>query len=435
MREDLLVPPRRFGQLLTEARLREGTDLEEFASRSDYTVGELADFEAGHRLLDEGIIETIAELYEVDCGPIVPQRVELTIDIDDKRLSAAGQALKLDSDARDHILDRYLALVYLLRNKTPGTEVPLRAEDLAILAASLAERAELVEELLLESMATDEILGIAGWLRTHLWVPRAGALVGVVSVGTLVLISDGTEALPDSITSTIDDGLFDSASSLPLLGQVLENTSTSSSSTSLPESSTTTFATSTSESTSTSAASTTSLETTTSMATTTSSSTTSSTTSEPTVVSNSPESVGAAAEALLPFNWQTALPGWNVVYLGSRSGYRGLTFPYEKRIEMYVRDGDTGQSLAGILAHELGHAIDVTHFNDSDRSVWLNARGQSGAQWWPDAYASDFETGAGDFAEAFAYWAIRDPNSSRLAGTPNASQLATLESLLSGVPL
>ena len=100
---------------------------------------------------------------------------------------------------------------------------------------------------------------------------------------------------------------------------------------------------------------------------------------------------------------------------------------------MYVGEGETAQSLAGILAHELGHAIDVTHFNDADRGAWLEARDQSGAQWWPDAYASDFETGAGDWAEAFAYWALRDPNSSRLAGTPNARQLDVVEKLLSGV--
>ena len=102
---------------------------------------------------------------------------------------------------------------------------------------------------------------------------------------------------------------------------------------------------------------------------------------------------------------------------------------------MYVRDGDTAQSLAGILAHELGHAIDVTHFKDADRAVWLEARGQSGAQWWPDAYASDFETGAGDWAEAFAYWALGDPNSSRLAGTPNSAQLAVVRNLISGTGL
>jgi predicted Zn-dependent protease len=96
-----------------------------------------------------------------------------------------------------------------------------------------------------------------------------------------------------------------------------------------------------------------------------------------------------------------------------------------------VRPSDTPRSLAGILAHELGHAIDVSHFDTDDRERWLEARGVEGAQWWPDAYASDFETGAGDFAEAFAYWALRDVNSSKLAGTPNSAQLETMADLVS----
>ena len=88
--------------------------------------------------------------------------------------------------------------------------------------------------------------------------------------------------------------------------------------------------------------------------------------------------------------------------------------------------------LAGsILAHELGHAIDVTHLHNGDREDWQDARQINGAPWWPDAYASDFQSGAGDFAEAFAYWALKDPSSSQIAGTPTPAQLAVLEQILS----
>ena len=53
-----IVPANRLGQLLAEARLRNGADLAELAYRSDgrFTVGELSDLEAGHRLLDERLI-------------------------------------------------------------------------------------------------------------------------------------------------------------------------------------------------------------------------------------------------------------------------------------------------------------------------------------------------------------------------------------------
>ena len=133
---------------------------------------------------------------------------------------------------------------------------------------------------------------------------------------------------------------------------------------------------------------------------------------------------------MLPFEWRNTLPGWEVRYRGSNSSFRGLTFPYDKVVEIYVRGGDTPESVAGILAHELGHAIDVTHFVASDRDDWLDARGIQSSPWWPSAYANDFQTGAGDFAEAFAYWAVGDPSSSEIGGNPSAAQLDVLRSLV-----
>ena len=143
--------------------------------------------------------------------------------------------------------------------------------------------------------------------------------------------------------------------------------------------------------------------------------------------------IGAAAEALLPFEWQTALPGWSIIYSDANEDFRGLTYPYDSTIELYVRDGDTAESLAGILAHEIGHAIDVTHFDDEMRRTWSETRNIESAQWWPDAYASDFETGAGDFAEAFAVWAVNDPSSSRVAHQPTSSQIRVLQSLIADI--
>ncbi len=413
-----IVPANRFGQLLAEARLRSGADLEELAKRShgEFTVGELHDLEAGHRSLDDALIETITTLYEVDCGIIVPQRAELTIDLDMHVMSASGRAVPLESQQHDHILDRYLSLVYLLRNRQPGSSVPLRDEDVAILAASLAERSELIEEQLLAAMAADTaaVRGLIGWLRQRLWVPGAGALVGAVSIGTLVMVTEGPAAPPSP--AGLDGGLPDlrsnAAARIGLLGATSGATSQAG-----DVGSPTTTASAPATTTSTAAASPAASD------------------APTTTLAESgwtPEQMGEAAEALLPFDWEAALPGWRITYAGSHDRFRGLTFPYDQTIEMYVRADDTPESLAGILAHELGHAVDVTHFKDADRDEWLEARGIPATQWWPDAYASDFETGAGDFAEAFAYWALGDPTSSRVGGTPTTGQLLVLEGLIAG---
>ena len=419
-RTSSVVPANRLGQLLAEARLREGADLEEFAARSDFTVGELSDFEAGHRVLNDAVVSQVTSLYSVDCGPIIPQRAELTIDLNDNVLSAAGHALPLASAEHDHVLERYLSLVYVLRDNQPGTAVPLRDQDLAILAASLAEREELIAEQLLQAMHQDRqsINGLVRWFRNRLWVPGAGAVVGAVSIGTLVMVSSDIGPPAEAASSTPEPDPEPGSAALPRAALILPSTTAAA----VSETSTSVATTSTAA-----PASTTSevlAETTTTQA---------ATTTSAAAVDITPQSMGSQAEALLPFDWQAALPGWTISYSGPDAGFRGLTYPYDKHIEMFVRAGDTPQSLAGILAHELGHAIDVTHFNDGDRNDWRDARNIEDTQWWPDAYASDFQTGAGDFAEAFAYWAVQDPSSSQIAGTPTGDQLAVIEKLVDGI--
>jgi hypothetical protein len=416
-----VVPANRLGQLLAEARLRGCADLEELAGLSDFTVGELSDFEAGHRVLNDRLVAQLTSLYEIDCGPIIPQRAELTIDLSDNMVSAAGHALPLESAAHDHVLERYLSLVYVLRNHQPGSTVPLRDEDVAILAASLAEREELIEEQLLLAMYQDRqsVRGLTRWFRQRLWVPGAGALVGAVSIGTLVMVSadsgsatetsDAPEPEPDSNNRP-------AASRVLVLPAASALSLGSEPSSSLPATPPATPPTTITTVTSTATTSVT--------ATPVAPATDSSTTAAP---SPTPQSVGAQAEALLPFDWQAALPGWTIVYSGPDPGFRGLTYPYDNSIEMFVRDTDTPTSLAGILAHEIGHAIDVTYLDDGQRDSWRKARSIGSEQWWPDAYASDFQSGAGDFAESFAYWAVGDPTSSQLAGAPTTEQLAVLQ--------
>ncbi len=413
-----VVPANRLGQLLAEARLRQGADLEDFAARSSFTVGELSDLESGHRTLSDSLVSEVTSLYEIDCGPIVPQRAELTIDLTDSTMSAAGRAVRLDSAAHDHVLERYLSLVYVLRNNNPGTQVPLRDEDIAILAASLAEREELIEEQLLRAMADEHetVNGLVSWFRRRLWVPTAGALVGAVSIGTLVLVSSDTNAATTPSTEPEPDpgdNLPRTAAGLIIPRSAVNSPTDASTEPTNPDVASTPAAPL--------------LE----------------SAPRPTIAEGTapaavaqtvatPATVGAQAEALLPFDWEEVLPGWTIVYRGPDNGFRGLTYPYDKTIEMFVRDDDTPQSLAGILAHELGHAIDVTYFGDDERDDWKDARGID-AQWWPDAYASDFQSGAGDFAEAFAYWTMNDPSSSQIAGTPTPAQLTTLQDLLDGI--
>lgn len=134
-----------------------------------------------------------------------------------------------------------------------------------------------------------------------------------------------------------------------------------------------------------------------------------------------------AALALLSFPWQERLPGWRVSFLGRDDAYYGMTLVGERRIEVYVREEQSPADIAGVLAHELGHAVDVTLLCWGDRYEWLTRRGQAPtARWYVEDGAIDFESGAGDFAEAFAVWQVGRDSWSRLAGTPTPEQLAWL---------
>ena len=144
---------------------------------------------------------------------------------------------------------------------------------------------------------------------------------------------------------------------------------------------------------------------------------------------STPSTIGAEVESFISYDWQAKLPGWTVVYEGERAGYRGITERLEKKITLYVRPGDSPQYLSEILAHELGHAIDLEHLNDADRFAWLEARGLPHV-WWVGDGLPDFQVGQGDFAEAVAAVMVGSPSDSH-HGEFSPEQLELARQLMS----
>ncbi len=157
--------------------------------------------------------------------------------------------------------------------------------------------------------------------------------------------------------------------------------------------------------------------------------TTSTSTSTSTVAP--PKPIGQQAEEILNYPWREKFPEWTLIWADARSGVRALTFPAEKRIEMYVRPGDDPVFLARVLAHEFGHVADIELNDDADRARWREARGISeSVYWWPQGESYDFDTVAGDFAEAFATMLVGSETKSRVAGQPTAAQLQLMAELV-----
>ena len=146
-----------------------------------------------------------------------------------------------------------------------------------------------------------------------------------------------------------------------------------------------------------------------------------------------PPTIQAQMLAQVNFDWQRAFPNWIVEFRGERSGVRGLTYPAEKRIEIFIRADDTVSSLLRVFTHELGHVVDVELNSNEDRQRWIEQRGlPDGTPWWPSSEAPDFATGAGDFAEAFAVLETGIATRSTVAAQPTAADLELLVELIRG---
>lgn len=140
-----------------------------------------------------------------------------------------------------------------------------------------------------------------------------------------------------------------------------------------------------------------------------------------------------AVRELIIGDWESALPGWTVSFERARQGYKGITYPSRRRIEIYVRRDQSITELAHVLAHELGHAIDVTYFTDAERAAFNVLRGRHpGSPWWVRPGGNDFASGSGDWAECFAWMVTggRGGFFSRLGPPPDAAQQQVMWEML-----
>ena len=111
--------------------------------------------------------------------------------------------------------------------------------------------------------------------------------------------------------------------------------------------------------------------------------------------------------------------GYRLHVAGPVEGIRGQADAATRTITLFVSPQMQPHQVAHDLAHEIAHAFDAQRLSAAQRAEYLRARGVPDAQWWPGREASDYRSGAGDFAEVFALCRAASPEfRSRLAPRP-----------------
>lgn len=134
---------------------------------------------------------------------------------------------------------------------------------------------------------------------------------------------------------------------------------------------------------------------------------------------------------------QIGYPYWGLSFTirfhAARDGYLGYTSYSDRLIVIYVRpcSQESDVVLRHTIAHEIGHAVDYAFADDTRRARWKRLRGIAAVTpWYGCSACTDYDTPAGDFAEAFAYWQA-GPGGFRsdMAGPPTAAQLRAVNAL------
>lgn len=193
---ELLVPPKRLGNLLAGARNTQGLSLAEAADRlgRGWTPVELLEVETGLRPVLDPDIERLTELYGIPTSDLIPERSHLVIDLNEGTMEVGARTVSFTGSEveRREVLGSYLAMVYSMRDLPPGTALALRSPDLEILEGVLSVPQRLIEEEL-RSMMVDPrelVTPRLSRLKGRVLVPVIGVVVAATAAGLLLLVSD-----------------------------------------------------------------------------------------------------------------------------------------------------------------------------------------------------------------------------------------------------
>ena len=408
--EPSLIPPNRFGALLIGSRMQRDQTLVDVAqvSNGQFTPKMLEDIERGRIEIDDGTAKLVAELYELSDDRTDASDNQLVLDLPKRMVGVGNQALTFDEPTADAALERYVSLLYVMREERPGRRLPLRDADLDVLAVSLDRTQERLADELRSLMGEPATEARVSRLSRRLMVTSAGLLVAV-SAGGASLVLIGSDQAEPVVTASPAAAVEDHAT----LTQLAPGTEIRLASWTSPSTSSTDAV----------------------------DDHVHATADHDDIHAHGDEgprgtaidnaeaaAVGAAAIALLDVDLDTLLDGWSLRFEGDHPRFGGVTNSVERTITVHVDSESTVDRVARVLMHEVGHAMDLDLLDDDARGQWLQMRDMP-TVWWAGSGEADFAVGAGDFAEAVAVATTGSESLSRF-GDFTPEQLAFVQALL-----
>ena len=379
------VPSARFRALLTSSRAASDLTVEDLSRRSNcvFSPRQLNEVERGTLLVDEATMATLLDLYQVERPFESPGRGQLVIDLVDDCIRIDELSLPLESRQADDVLERYVSLVHLVRAEEmpTGTVIGLRDDDLDTLAVTLDEPAYAIRQRIRQrgrkASRTHTALRVLGPVLSGLLV------LGVLAAAFFLVRDPATQTATLEVNSAPPQAVAASQPTAPLrtapavasadLGDLAE----------VPA-------------------------------------------GDPIVLSER----ALAIEAAIGWDFRSALPSWRVVHADTHPNWRGVTNTIERTVTLFDRPVTSIDEAAAVLAHELGHAVDIDMLDDADRRSWLELRSID-TGWWAGEAQADFDVGAGDFAEAVAAYLLDSPTRSP-HGDYTDEQLAFVAQVIPG---
>lgn len=122
----------------------------------------------------------------------------------------------------------------------------------------------------------------------------------------------------------------------------------------------------------------------------------------------------------LDYPWRDL--GWSVTVEEEQPWLAGYASWSSRTVTLYPREHWTVDTAAYVFAHEVGHAVYVTHMTPERKSAYRYARGIASDVPEHVKPPHEFDSVAEDFAELFAWWHTRVAFRSSLAPLPARPQ-------------